>query len=187
MIKLSDVSLYDLLPDNAKGDPNIANACRSLDNQLHDLYKRAEKISFFRRLHYGEITDEEADARAEDYKLAYYDPSLPLEQKIELLRSAVETNRSKGTPAAIEGLITILFGEGYVQEWFEYGGEPGYYQVITNNPDVTEDRAQEFLRAIESVTRLSAWLERVALSQTETVTDLYRGSGTHVGERITVN
>lgn len=187
MKTLADISLYDLLPDNAKGDKNISAACRSLDNQLKDLYKRADKISFYRRLHYGQITDEEADARAWQYKLAYYDSNLPLIQKIELLRSAVETNRSKGTPAAIEGLITILFGEGYVQEWFEYDGEPGHYQVITSNPAVTEGRAQEFVRAIESVTRLSSRLDRVVLSETVNMTDLYIGTGTHIGERIKIN
>jgi P2-related tail formation protein len=187
MKTLANISLYDLLPDNAKADPNISSACRSLDEQLGSLHDRVEKLSFFRRLHYGQITDAEADAKAWDYKLAYYDSTLPLVQKIELLKSAVETNRSKGTPAAIEGLITILFGEGYVQEWFEYDGEPGHYQVVTNNPDVTESRAQEFVRAIESVTRLSSRLDRVVLSQTESVTDLFIGFGTHVGERIKIN
>ena len=187
MKTISEISLYDLLPDNAKGDKNISAACRSLDKQLKDLYNRADKISFYRRLHYGQITDEEADARAWQYKLAYYDTNLPLLQKIDLLKTAVETNRSKGTPAAIETLITILFGDGYVQEWFEYDGEPGHYQVITNNPDVTERRAQEFVRAIEAVTRLSSRLDRVVLSQTASVTDLYIGTATHVGERIKIN
>ncbi|WP_223868914.1 phage tail protein [Paenibacillus sp. UASWS1643] len=180
---LKDTSLYDLLPPNVQGDRNIVAAARSLDGQLADLYERIDKINFFRRLQNGNITDAEADERAWQYKLAYYDDALPIEVKIELLKTAFETNQSKGTPAAIENLVKILFGDGYVQEWFEYGGEPGYYQVITNNSDVTEERAQEFVRAIRSVTRLSAWLERVSLSQTERL-DLYIGTGIHTGKRV---
>ncbi|UPK45903.1 phage tail protein [Paenibacillus pabuli] len=181
-IMLKDASLYDLLPPNAQGDDNIVAAVRSLDNQMLELYERIETIAFYRRLYNGQVTHEEADERAWQYKLAYYDDSLTIEQKIGLLKSAVETNKSKGTPAAVEGLITILFGDGYVQEWFEYGGAPGYYQVITNNPDVTEERAQEFVRAINSVTRLSAWLERVTLSKTDQV-NLYIGVAQHSGKR----
>lgn len=183
MIMLKDASVYDLLPENAKGDLNISAAAKSLDGYMSELYERIDKINFYRRLQNGDITDQEADERAWQYKLAYYDDSLPLETKIELLKAANETNKSKGTPASIENLIKILFGDGYVQEWFEYGGQPGYYQVVTNNPDVTEERAQEFVRAIRSVTRFSAWLERVSLSQTERL-DLYIGTGVHTGKRV---
>lgn len=75
--------------------------------------------------------------------------------------------------------------EGRVEEWFEYGGNPFHFRVMTNNPEVTQDKAIEFYRAVESVKRLSARLEKVILSQTEEMS-LYVGCVLHVGEKMTV-
>ena len=185
MIKIDEISLFDLLPPNFKTDPVMSAAARSLDKQMKELTGEIEALSFIRRLHAGKITDAEADEKAWEYHVDFYDTSLPLEQKIQLLLNAKEFHKRKGTPAAIEDLITILFGEGKVEEWFEYGGEPGYFKVITNNPEVTLDRAQEFYRAVESVKRLSAHLEEVILSQTESLR-LYFGTGLVVNEHIII-
>lgn len=185
MINIDQISVYDLLPPNAQSDPTVAAAARTLDNHLKELTQDIMGLSFYRRLLEGKITNGEADERAWQDHLDFYDTSLPLEQKIQLLLTAKETHRIKGTPAAIEDLITILFGEGKVEEWFEYGGEPGHFQVITNNPEVTQEKAQEFYRAVESVKRLSAHLERVILSQSENLR-LYHGAAVHSSEYILI-
>ncbi|WP_211746411.1 phage tail protein [Paenibacillus sp. Marseille-Q4541] len=185
MTNIDQISVYDLLPPNAQVDPTVSAAARALDSHVQQLTQEVADLSFYRRLLKGQITDAEADERAWQEHLDYYDTSLPLEQKIQLLLNAKEFHRIKGTPAAIEDLITILFGEGKVEEWFEYGGEPGKFQVTTNNPAVTQERAQEFYRAVESVKRLTAHLERVVLSQVEEIR-LYTGFVFQVGEFIRI-
>lgn len=185
MTNIDQVSIYDLLPPNAQADPTVSAAARSLDGRMRELTQQAKDLSFYRRLLEGRITDAEADERAWQDHVDFWDTSLPLEQKIQLLLKSKEFHRSKGTPGAIEDLITILFGEGKVEEWFEYGGEPGYFQVTTNNPEVTQERAQEFYRAVESVKRLSAHLERVILSQSDPV-NLYFAGVLRMGEKMTV-
>lgn len=185
MIDIAQISIYDLLPPNAQADPTVSAAARALDGHMRELTQKVKDLSFYRRLIEGRITDAEADERAWQDHVDFWDTSLPLEQKIQLLLNAKEFHQIKGTPAAIEDLITILFGEGKVEEWFEYGGEPGYYQVITNNPEVTQERAQEFYRAVESVTRLSAHLERVVLSQSEPM-NLYFAGVLRMGEKMTI-
>lgn len=185
MTNIDQVSIYDLLPPNAQADPTVSAAARSLDGRMRELTQQVKDLSFYRRLLEGKITDAEADERAWQDHVDFWDTSLPLEQKIQLLLKSKEFHRSKGTPGAIEDLVTILFGEGKVEEWFEYGGEPYHYRVTTNNPEVTLDRAQEFYRAVESVTRLSAQLEEVILSQTESL-QLYFGTGMVVNEHIII-
>ncbi len=44
---------------------------------------------------------------------------------------AVHTFR--GTPYAVEQVIQTYFGDGEVSEWFEYGGQPGMFKVVTTN------------------------------------------------------
>ncbi|MBO2943591.1 phage tail protein I [Paenibacillus sp. F411] len=185
MINIDQISVYDLLPPNAQADPTVSAAARALDSHVQQLNKEVEDLSFYRRLMQGRITDAEADERAWQDHVDFWDTTLPLEQKVQLLKNAKEFHRIKGTPGAIEDLITILFGEGKVEEWFQYGGEPGYFRVTTNNPEVTLDRAQEFYRAVESVKRLTAHMEEVILSQTESF-NLYHGAGVHVSEYILI-
>lgn len=183
MIDLKSLSMLEMLPDNLKRDPNIQAAAQALDAQLQGLSEQIMNLPRFSRL--DKLTDDEADELAWQFHVDFYDAGLPIEQKRQLVKNAFLFHRRKGTPAAIEELITILFGEGKVEEWWEYGGEPGMFQVTTNNPAVTQERAQEFFRAIESVNRLSAHLERVILSQSEAL-DLYVGVAVHVRETILI-
>ncbi|PCK69941.1 hypothetical protein PL1_2883 [Paenibacillus larvae subsp. larvae B-3650] len=132
-----------------------------------------------------ELTDSEANELAYQFHVDFYDPSLPIEKKRELVKKSIPFHRRKGTPSAVEELISIIFGEGRVEEWFEYGGKPFHFRVLTNNPEVTQDKAIEFYRAVESVKRLSAHLERVILYQAEEMS-LYMGCALHVGEKMTV-
>ncbi|MBB3132131.1 phage tail P2-like protein [Paenibacillus rhizosphaerae] len=183
MTDVRNMSLLDLLPTSIKYDPEVIAIAEALDEQVRVAVDEMYKLPLFSRL--DELTDEEADELAWQFHVDFYDPTLPIEQKRELVKNAFKFHRRKGTPAAIEDLITILFGEGKVEEWFEYNGQPGRFRVITNNPAVTLERAQEFYRAIESVKRLSAHLEEVILSQTESL-QLYFGTGMVVNEHIII-
>lgn len=183
MIEISNVSMLDLLPPNIRRDPALKAAAKSLDGELKSITTAISKLSRYDRL--DELTDVEADELAWELHVDFYDTSLPIAQKRELVKNAIRFHRRKGTPAAVEELVAILFGEGKVEEWFEYGGERGYFQVITNNPEVTQEKAQEFYRAVESVKRLSAHLERVILSQSEPM-NLYFAGVLRMGEKMTV-
>lgn len=183
MIDISKVSLMDLLPPNLRRDSTLAAIAKSLESDIESISNAISKLKRFDRL--DELTDAEADELAWELHVDFYDTSLPIEQKRQLIKNAIRFHRRKGTPAAVEELIAILFGEGKVEEWFEYGGEPGYFQVITNNPEVTQERAQEFYRAVDSVKRKSAHLERVILSQSEPM-NLYFAGVLRMGEKMTV-
>lgn len=184
MIDIYSIKLIDLLPSSIKSDPDIIAAAKSLDDVLLETTQAISKLSWWDRL--DTLTDPEADEMAWQLHVDFYDPTFPIEQKRELVKNAIRFHRQKGTPAAVEELIRIIFGEGKVEEWWEYGGEPGYFQVQTNNPEVTQERAREFLRAVNSVKRLSAHLERVTLSQSERL-DLYHAGATHTGEFILIS
>lgn len=184
MIDLKSLKMLDMLPDSLKQDPNIRAAAKALDSQLQGLTEQINKLPRFSRL--DELTNDEADEMAWQFHVDFYDPDLPIEQKRELVKNAIRFHRRKGTPAAVEELISILFGTGQVEEWFEYGGRPGYYRVRTSDPAATNEKAEEFVRAIDSVKRLSAWLETVILEETIPANDLYYGQTLHIGDFITI-
>ncbi|MGN7360011.1 phage tail protein I [Paenibacillus sp. SAF-054] len=183
MTDVRNMSLLDLLPTSIKYDPEVVVIAKALDEQMRVAVDEVYKLPLFSRL--DQLTDEEADELAWQFHVDFYDSTLPIEQKRALVKNAFNFHRRKGTPAAIEDLISILFGEGKVEEWFEYDGVPGRFQVVTNNPAVTQERAQEFYRAVESVNRLSAKLERVILSRVEELRN-YTGFAIQIGEFIRI-
>lgn len=78
--------------------------------------------------------------------------------------------------------MTTIFGYGKVEEWWEYGDDPGYFQVVVSNPKATEEQAQQFIEVVESVKRKSAHLRRVVVLDSAKGTLLwcrYTASGLH--------
>ena len=47
-----------------------------------------------------------------------------------------------GTRRAVERVVTAYFGSGQVQHWYEYGGRPHFFKILTNNPQVTAEGVQ---------------------------------------------
>lgn len=185
MINFNNVSIMDLLPPNFQDDANIQASVEALNKQLDKITEKTKRISIYERLFTNQLTSAEVDELAYQFHVDFYDPKLPLTQKQELVKKAIPFHRLKGTAGAVEDLIKILFGDGEVEEWFKYGGEPGYYQVTTNNQAVTDEKAEEFIRSLRTVTRVSQHLQSVLISQIQNLT-IHAGSYVHVGETIRI-
>ncbi|BFH15905.1 phage tail protein I [Paenibacillus melissococcoides] len=183
MIDIGRIRLIDLIPPNLREDENVRAAAEAIDSELHAVTELMPNVAI---LHHIDTLDEEwVDELAWQFHVDFYDSSLPLEQKRELVKNSLAWHRRKGTPSAVAELITTIFGSGQVSEWYEYGGQPGYFRVTTSDPSATNERAQEFYRAVESVKRLSAKLEQVILESTEKL-QLYHGSAILVSENILI-
>lgn len=185
MIKFNEVNILDLLPENFQNDPTIQASAEALNKQLDKITQKTKRISIYERLFNNDLTSAEVDELAYQFHVDFYDPNFPLSQKTELVKKAIPFHMFKGTGGAIEDLIKILFGDGQVEEWFEYGGEPGYFQVTTNNQAVTNEKAEEFIRSLRTVKRLSQHLQTVLISQIQKLT-VHTGSYVHVGEVIKI-
>ena len=183
MSKLEQIKLIDILPPSITHDDQVVAAAAAIDEELKQLSQSIQRLSIFNRL--DQLTDEEADELAWQFHVDFYDSSLPIEIKRELVKNSITWHQRKGTPAAVEELITTLFGQGEVLEWFEYGGDPYMFQVITNNPEVTNEKALEFTQALKTVKNARSWLEKVVITNSEDV-NLYFGCVLHTGDRLTI-
>lgn len=179
MADIYNTPLLSTLPQILRRDKTVAAVSESIDKVLLRIGGTLDRINLISRP--DTWTDEETDELAWQNHVDFYDSTLPLEQRRTLVQNSIRWHRHKGTDSAVEELITTLFGSGRVDNWYEYGGAPGYFQVVTDNPDVTSARASEFIQALNSVKRLSAWLDSVILEQTETM-PIYYGLPMHVGE-----
>ena len=80
-----------------------------------------------------------------------------------------------GTPAAVEELVTAVFGDGKVEEWFEYGDEPFYFR-ITVNAAPTPDMISYLDSMIGKVKNTRSHLRAVGI-QREADNELFVGAG----------
>ena len=65
----------------------------------------------------------------------------------------------KGTPAAVENVCSIIFGNAKVTEWFEYNGNPGYFRVSTLGSLQSEEDYKRVIEVINTYKNTRSWLE----------------------------
>jgi phage tail P2-like protein len=183
MIDLQTIKLIDLIPANIRNDPQVAAAAEALDQQLQTVTHAIPGVAIMYNI--DNLPDPWVDELAWQWRAPFYDQALPLEQKRELVKKALAWHKRKGTPSAVEELIATVFGSGTVQEWFEYGGEPGYFKVQTSDPSATTDKAKEFLAAVNSVKNTRSWLESIEIT-TEATMNMYVGIAIHMGDYMKI-
>lgn len=183
MKSIQSISLLDILPFNLATDSTVKNASLAIDARLQATAGLIVQLNFLENL--SSIPEQFLDELAYQYHVDFYSAGLVREQKELLVAQSLILHLRKGTPAAVEDLMTSLFGDGTVEEWFEYSGQPFHYRVYTTNGAVTTTQAQDFARALASVTRLSARLDSVQIISTESM-PLYYGGFLHTGDNYKI-
>lgn len=179
MSELTDYNLASIIPHSLQRDPFIVALCNSIEKELKEAYNEARIL--FNLSDINKLPEGILDFLAYDQHIDFYDVTLPIEQKRELIKQSIPWHRKKGTPSAVEGLISTLFDRGRVEEWFDYGGEPYHFRIITTNRSITNERATEFIRALDSVKNKRSWLEAVIIESAESM-NLIVGAFVHEGD-----
>lgn len=184
MRSLSDVSLAEILPSNLLKDPFVAALVEVFDEEFHLLVEDTEKIKIMAGV--SSQTHEVLDELAWQFSVDFYDQNLDLAAKRALIASAIYWHSVKGTPRAIERVIEIAFGEGTVEEWFEYGGDPYHFRIVSEGGKFpTAQRYEDLLRLVRVVKRATAIFESMRIEQTATGS-IFIGGAMHIGTHITL-
>lgn len=183
MINIGDLKLVDLLPPSISSDPTVKAAAQALDNELKAVTHAVQEGLFLSRI--DVLSEAVLDLLAWQFHVDFYESTLPVETKRQLVKQAIPWHRRKGTPAAVEELVTAVFGDGVVQEWFEYGGQPYNFKVITYNLAVTQQQANEFTRAVNAVKNTRSWLAGVEVTVNESM-DLYLAGVVYQGDNLEI-
>jgi len=177
--ELLNIDLVSLLPDSLRHDEDTRAIMQAVAEEMKRLFQQFEDLQS------DEIPDFLLDLIAFEKHVDFYSNDLPVEQKRKLINRSSFFHRQKGTPAAVEELIATVFGEGKVVEWFEYGGQPYHFKVVTNNRSVTQEKAEQFLQALNSVKNVRSVLEKIEITQTEDM-NLYFAGIVHTGDKIII-
>lgn len=180
---ISNIDLLALQTNAMKSDPTTIGLCAALTPQLDIVSNQTDSILIYSNI--DKLSNEVLDILAWQFHMDWYVASADIDTKRRLIKSAFKVHKSKGTPYAVEQVIQDMFGDGYVTEWFEYGGDPFNFKVITTNPSVTAELANQFNMVVNAVKRRSTVLEQIIISLSAELNIFYAGV-VHTGDNLTI-
>lgn len=160
MINFYDGQITDLLGPNYSADPEVQALSYAIREGTRLLYQYTQLIYIYSNI--DALPEKALDLLALELRTQYYDDELPIESKRSLVKGTLIWYTKAGTPEAVEELIAAVFGEGSVKEWFEYGGDPYYFKVITN-ATMTPDMMDTFSELIRRVKNTRSHIEAIEI------------------------
>lgn len=166
MIKsLLDAELRDGVPRVLQKQPWV----EALSRAVLDLHRQTMGFIDGSQIYTAIDTVSEAvlDALAVSWKIDWYDPEYDLEQKRRIVQTALTIRRTMGTAAAVKAQADAIYPGSTVEEWYEYGGKPGYFRLRVNIMTVEEQEKfaamslAEVERRLAAAKRFSSHLEEV--------------------------
>ena len=163
MIKLSELKLIDILPDRLKTNREIVAIANALEKELQEITETINEVIIMSRI--DEMPEEVVDSLAWQLHVDFYEPlalGLDLDKKRALVKNSLDWHRRKGTKSVLEDMIRILFLDDVkIEEWFEYGGKPYFFRIISYSDSLTDEQYNDLIRAIHQLKNERSWLEEI--------------------------
>lgn len=161
-MKLSNLEFLRLLPQFMRDDSAVKGLAAGIDQIVPQAAASAALMSTWDCI--DRLPEAELDELAWELNIAWYDTSANIDTKRDLVRNSDKVYQRLGTKWATEAVIRSYFGDGFIEEWFEYGGEPGHFRILSNNPSLEDEEFAEFLHILERVKRATAKLDGVIIA-----------------------
>ena len=163
MINFYDGEIKDIMPGNLMEDPAAQAFSYALREGTRLLHRYTQLCYVYCSIETA--PNDIVDLLAKELRTQYYSDALELDVKRGLVRNTLIWYMTAGTPAAVEELVGIVFGEGEVSEWFEYGGQPYWFKIKTN-AILTEDMNTFFSYMIRRVKNTRSHIEAIEIHRT---------------------
>lgn len=171
MINLYDGELVDMLPSQMATQTQQRCISYALKKGIRLIIERANMTRTVAVI--DSLPEQILDMLAVEMRTPYYREEMDIEVKRRIIKRTLMWHLTAGTPGAVEELVAAVFGEGEVKEWFEYGGEPYRFKIITNAL-LTEDMNAYFSEMIQIVKNIRSHIEVIEIHRT-VEQELYAG------------
>lgn len=161
-MKLSDLEFVKLLPQFMRDDAAVKGLAAGVEQIVKDLSGSVAVLSTWD--HIDQLSEDELDELAWELNIQWYEATANIEVKRDLIKNSDKVFQRLGTKWAVENIIKSYFGEGHIEEWFEYDGEPGHFRVLSTNPALNNERLAEFINLLNKVKRASAKLDGIIIT-----------------------
>ncbi|MGL5435985.1 MAG: phage tail protein [Lachnospiraceae bacterium] len=171
MIKLTDAELASVWPVYMKQNADAMAISYAFQQGMTKMLAFARKSSLYSNI--DELPEELLDLLALELKSQYYDESMDIGIKRNIIKNSLAWYAKGGTVAAANEMIQTVFGSGKVVEWPEFDGEPGTFSIDTKG-ELSPDVISLFNNILDKVKNKSATLVNVKISR-EIEQSLYLG------------
>lgn len=182
MINLYDSNITDILPEAFSESPKVKALGYALNKAMQRLMNYCKNIGIYNSI--DTAPEEILDLLALELKTQYYDDSQSVEVKRNLIKNTLIWYMKTGTPASVEEAVVAVFGDGKIEEWFEYGGEPYHFKVYTSSLNSTDEMIQQLTEIINTMQNARSHLEGVVVEVMQQL-QLYNGCVIEVISDIT--
>lgn len=165
MIKFKDGQLTDILPVAMKQGIEtqcISYAMQQQTKRIMQLADRTRTVAVI-----DELPEKILDVLAVELRTPYYQEGMDIDTKRSIIKKTLLWHTKAGTPSAVTELITIVFGEGGIVEWFDYDEPPytpGTFDIVTS-ARLTEEISEYFLSIIQRVKNTRSHIRRVLIER----------------------
>ena len=174
---LNDVNLFRLLPQFMQDDRNSQAFVYALQKQLNKVSASIVHAKIYSRI--DSLSEELLDELAWQFNVVEYKSEYDISIKRSLIKDAMIIHHRRGTVAAVEEVVTNIYGNATVEEWFDYGGEPYHFRVKTENPSSTDEMIRDLERIIKETQNVRSHLEAV-------IVELMQSMNLYVGCRVII-
>lgn len=162
-MNLNELDLLEFLPTYLRRDKTASGMAYAVTKILNEyVVKNIEKCNIYGRI--DELDDVILDKLAWQFNVVEYIPTLDTATKRLLIKNCIEMHRQRGTVAAVEKVIQDVFGNGYVEEWFNYDrSKPFHFKIHTSNMSASDSMITEFEKLVENTQNVRSVLEEVVI------------------------
>lgn len=160
MIKLSGSRFTDIMPENLASQVETKAFAYAVGRQIEKLCAYSDEARTYAAI--ATMPEWLLDYMAVELRTPSYDENYSLKTKRALIQGSLLFYTQMGTPAAVNRIIETIFETGYIEEWYEYDGDPHHFRAyVGDGGEVGPGELEEFRRVLSSVKRLSSWLDDI--------------------------
>lgn len=160
MIKLSGSRFTQIMPENLAGQVETQAFAYAVGRQIEKLCAYSDAARTYAAI--STMPEWLLDYMAVELRTPSYDENYSLNTKRALIQGSLLFYSQMGTPAAVNRIIETIFQTGYIEEWYEYDGDPHHFRAyVGDGGEVEPGELEEFRRVLSSVKRLSSWLDDI--------------------------
>ncbi len=163
-MKLQEAEILKLLPAWMRDDDSVKGLAEGTDEVTRALAARIKLMSRWNQI--DQLDEQTLDEMAWELNIQWYDSTAPIAVKRAVIRSSDRVYAKLGTPYAVEQIVADYFGTGEVREWYQYGGQPHHFKVLSDNPSLVNSNLDLFLKLLRTVKRRSSWLDAILICLT---------------------
>lgn len=171
MIKLQDAELISILPPYLKEDPDIQAVSYAFKMGMAKFLHYAWTSALYGNI--DKLPEYVIDLMALEMRGKYYEESLDIAVKRELVKNSLAWYLKGGTVSVVEEMVKEVFGGGKLEEWYEFGGNPGTFRVQLDGEQDQELDTREVIRKINLYKKLSAHIYALGIRYRFTVAVSY--------------